>query len=156
MLAVLLGLALAAPADPPEDKELSAEAKKELKKLEGKWTVTKEVTSNGEKENAAIGRGDEVTVEFKGNKVVIAAKEMFEFELSTLDPTVDPKILDLKALADKGPITKGTVIEAIFKFDGDNLILVGYAGEGKKRPANFDPPKDEGVGMWVMKRVKDK
>jgi uncharacterized protein (TIGR03067 family) len=155
MFTALVCLALAAPTDPPKDKELPEAAKKELKKLEGKWKVTKEITSNGENEMAALGRGDEVTVEFKGNKVIIAAKEKFEFEVSTLDGTVDPKILDLKALADKGPITKGSVIEAIYKFDGDTLILVGYAGEGKKRPANFDPPKDEGVGMWVMKKVKE-
>ena len=154
MLPALLCLALAAPLDPPKDKDLPEAAKKELKKLEGKWKITKEVTSNGENEKASLGRGDDVTVEFKGNKVVIAAKETFEFEISTLDGAADPKILDLKALADKGPITKGSVIEAIYKFDGDTLILVGYAGEGKKRPANFDPPKDEGVGMWVMTRVK--
>ena len=72
-----------------------------------------------------------------------------------LDPAVDPKILDIKSLVDKGPITKGTVIEAIYKLDGDTLTLVGYAGEEKKRPANFDPPKDDGVGMWVLKRVKE-
>ena len=152
MLPALLCLALAAPLDPPK---LSDDAKKELKKLEGKWKITKEVTSNGENDKASLGRGEDVIVEFKGNKVMIGAKEKYEFEISTLDGTADPKILDLKSTVEKAPITKGSVIEAIYKFDGDTLILVGYAGEGKKRPSNFDPPKDEGVGMWIMKRVKE-
>lgn len=156
MLTAVLALALVTPAGPPQDKELPEAAKKELKKLEGKWKVTREVTSRGENENAALGRGDEVTVEFKGNKVVIAGKEKYEFEVSTLDATTDPKLIDLKSAVDKDPIPKGAVIEAIYKIDGDTLTLVGYAGEGKKRPANFDPPKDDGVGMWVMTRAKGK
>jgi uncharacterized protein (TIGR03067 family) len=155
MIPALVSLLLLVPADAPQEKELPEAAQKELKKLEGKWKVTKEVTSNGEQELPALGRGCEVTVEFKGRKVLINAKEKFEFELSELDPSVDPKCLDLKSVADQDPIPKGAVIEAIYKLDGDTLTLVGYAGEGKKRPANFDPPKDEGVGMWILKRVKE-
>src|SRR5262245_12717054 len=103
MLAVALAVALVAPAPAPNNKDLPEAAKKELKKLEGKWKVTKEVTSGGEREQPALGRGEEVTVEFKGDKVIINAKEKFEFEVSALDPGVDPKILDIKALADQGP-----------------------------------------------------
>jgi uncharacterized protein (TIGR03067 family) len=153
MTAVLVTVLLLTP--PADEPKLSEAAQKELKKLEGKWKVTKEVTSNGEQELPSLGRGGEVTVEFKGGKVIINAKEAFEFEVSALDPGVDPKCLDIKSLADKDPIPKGAVIEAIYKLDGDTLTLVGYAGAEKKRPSNFDPPKDDGVGMWIMKRVKE-
>jgi uncharacterized protein (TIGR03067 family) len=152
MIPLVVSLVLAAPAaDPPKEMELPVAAQKELKKLEGKWKLVKEVSADGERE-------PEVVVEFKGRKLSLDMKEKkenFEFSVTALDPSTDPKCIDFTVLVEKGPLAKGTVIEAIYKLDGDTLTLVGYAGEGKKRPANFDPPKDEGAGMWVLKRVKE-
>jgi len=50
MLTAIVLFALSAPADPPKEKEkeLPAEAKKELKKLEGQMADVKAATNQGE------------------------------------------------------------------------------------------------------------
>jgi uncharacterized protein (TIGR03067 family) len=135
--------------DSPEDKELSAEAKKELKKLEGRWKGEKVITSQGEE----VPPDDMGTIEFKGRKVLLGDKEVLE--IAALDPTVDPKILDVKALMQLGELQKDTVYESIYKLDGDTMTWAIHIGEGKKRPANFDNPKDAGVVLVILKRVKE-
>src|SRR5205085_816939 len=86
MFPALLALSLFAPAaDPPKDKELSDAAKKELKKLEGKWQLVKLTAANGEIEP---GPNDPAPVlEFKGRKVFFDGKEAGE--VTDLDPSVD-------------------------------------------------------------------
>ena len=150
MIAALVALSLVvATADEPK---LSAAALKELKKFEGKWKAAK-VVANGMDENA----GDkEVFIEFKGRKIIVTqdAKEMELFEVAGLDPSVTPRILDLKGLMDMGPLKKGTVYEAIYKLDGEDLTLALYFGEGKKRPEKFESEKDSGVVVVAFKREK--
>ena len=148
MFVALLFLALAAPLDPPK---LSDEAAKELKTFDGKWTVVKEILSTGERESPQFN-GKDIVVEFKDRKMMFG--ELSLFEIATLDPSTDPKCLDVKSLVDFGALKKGTTYESIYKFDGDTLTWVGYAGEDKKRPANFDAPKDALTGVLVLKRVK--
>jgi uncharacterized protein (TIGR03067 family) len=148
MTALLLATALLVPAaDAPK---LSEAAEKELKKFEGKWKLVKEITSAGEQEPP-----EERVIEFKGRKMSLVKGEKIELEISSLDPTTDPKCIDLKNVTKTGPIPEGFVIEGIYKLDGDTLTMAGYAGEAKKRPANFDPPKEEATGIWVLKRIKD-
>ena len=148
MVATIAAVLLFAPAaEPPK---LSEAAEKELKKFEGKWNLVKEITPEGEREAA-----EERVLEIKGRKLTVTLQEKIELEISSLDPTTDPKCIDLKTLAKTGGIPEGVVIEAIYKFDGDTLTMAGYAGEAKKRPANFDAPKDPGHGIWVLKRIKD-
>ena len=142
---MILAVSLSAPPEPPKFSEA---AEKELQKLQGKWKLQKEVSADGEKEF-------EMVLEFKGRKVFFEKQAKFEFEVSALDSTTDPKCLDLTNLVERGPVPKGLVLEAIYKLDGDTLTMAGHAGEEKKRPANFDPPKDKGTGMWVLKRVKE-
>lgn len=152
MIPALVSTFLLVPAaDPPA--KLSEAAEKELKQFQGKWTVTKEVTSDGETE--PMPDGAPLVVEFVGRKVRLSRGGKFEFEVSALDPATVPKCLDLEFVVKPDLIPDGTVVEAIYKFDGETLTLAGYAGEGKKRPANFDPPKEAGVGVWVLKRVKE-
>ena len=148
MLIALMSLALAAPLDPPK---LSDEATKELKKFDGKWIVVKEIMSTGERESPQFN-GKDIVVEFKDRKMMFG--ELSLFEIATLDPSTDPKCLDVKSLVDFGALKKGTTYESIYKFDGDTLTWVGYAGEDKKRPTNYDSPKDSLTGVLVLKRVK--
>ena len=54
-----------------------------------------------------------------------------------------------------GVLAEGGGFEAIFKLDGDTLTMAAYLGEGKKRPANFDAPKDAGFAVFTLKRVKE-
>src|SRR5262245_42165810 len=124
MLAAIMLLTLSAPADPPK---LSEAAEKELKKLEGKWKAVKAV-ANGNEETPMMD-GADVVIEFKGRKLLLNDKEVLE--VAALDPSTDPKILDLKALVDMGGLRKDTVLEAIYKLDGDTLMLALHMGEAK-------------------------
>ena len=149
-----VALVLLVSAADPEPK-LSDAAQKELKKFEGKWKVEKEIISQGER-NPTDNGGAEVVLEFKGRKVTITRGEIkMEMEVTALDPSTEPKCIDLKSAGKDGPIPEGVVVEGIYKFDGDGLILGGYAGSERKRLANFDQPKEDEAGIWVMKKVKD-
>ena len=151
MFAAILALSFVAAPLEEKEKELPEAAKKDLKKLEGKWKAVKAAV-NGTEE----GGDKEIFVEFKGRKIIVTddGKEMEFFEVATLDPSTTPKLLDLKALQDMGPITKGTVYEAIYKVDGDDMSLAIYFGEGKKRPEKFESEKDSLVAVVTFKREK--
>jgi uncharacterized protein (TIGR03067 family) len=144
MLAPLAAVLLLVPAaDPPK---LSEAAQKELKKLEGKWQIQMEARSDGERDRS--GDSDAV-VEFKGHKIVAEGKDFGE--VAALDPSTDPKCLDLKV--DSGP-AKGRTVEAIYKIDGDTLTLCVGIME-KMRPSGFDKPKDAGFVLVTLKRIKE-
>lgn len=148
MFAALVSLSLVVAT--VEEPKLSDEAKKDLKKLEGKWKAVKAVT-NGNEETPMMD-GNDVIIEFKGHKLLLNDKEVME--VAALDPSTDPKILDIKALADMGGLRKDTVLEAIYKLDGDTLMLAVHIGETKKRPDKFESPKDSGVVVVTLKREK--
>ena len=133
-----------------KDKELSAEGKKDLEKLQGKWKATKVVIDGNETEPKMDGA--DVIVEFKKEKFLFAGNEFFD--VAALDPSATPKLLDFKALADMGDITKGNTYEGIYKLDGDTLELALYIGEGSKRPAKFESEKDSKVIVVTFKREK--
>jgi uncharacterized protein (TIGR03067 family) len=137
----------------PDDKEkaLPEAAQKELKKIEGKWKAVKVVLGGNED-----GDGKDRFIEFKGRKLIVTddGKEMEFFEVAAMDPSTTPKILDLKALLDEGPLTKGSVVEAIYKLDGDDLTIALYIGEGKKRPEKFESEKESMVIVVTLKREK--
>jgi uncharacterized protein (TIGR03067 family) len=154
MLPALLVLALSAPADPPKEKakekELSAETKKELKKLEGKWQMVKAATNQGEgdvKELEAfcVVSGSELTFS-RGDK-----KETIR--VTAIDTTTDPKCIDLTEVrADKTE----RILEGIFKIDGDTFQLAfAVPKDGKIRPTSFDKPTDARTMVWTFKRVKE-
>jgi uncharacterized protein (TIGR03067 family) len=150
MAAALVALSFAvATADEPK---LSEAAQKELKKFEAKWKAVKVVVNGNEEKEG----GKEVFIEFKSRKVIVTddGKEMEFFEVAALDPSVTPKILDLKALMDTGPLKKGTIYEAIYKLDGDDLSFAIYIGEGKKRPEKLESEKDSNVVVVTFKREK--
>ena len=153
MFAAIVTLTLAAPAALPDDKEkpLPEAAQKELKKLEAKWKAVKAVANGNEEANSK-----EIYIEFKGRKILVTddGKEMEFFEVAAMDPSTTPKLLDLKALVDMGPITKGTVFEAIYKLDGDDLVIAIHIGADKKRPDKFESEKDSMVVVVTLKREK--
>ena len=133
-----------------EEPKLTEDARKEVKKLEGKWKAVKAVT-NGLEETPEMD-GAEVVVEFKGRKAVVNGKEFME--IAALDPSTDPKCIDLKAVVEQGQIQKGTVFESIYKFDGEDLVLAIHIGADKKRPAKFESEKDSGVVVVTLRREK--
>src|SRR3954452_18914848 len=110
MFAAFVALSLAAAtADEPK---LSEAAQKELKKFEGKWKAVKLVA--GDVEETPTLDGEEVFLTFKGRKMSIGDKEIGE--ITALDPSTDPKILDFVGVMKFGQIQKGTVYESIYKF----------------------------------------
>jgi uncharacterized protein (TIGR03067 family) len=150
MIATILALALAAPAAPEDkEKELTAAAKKELKALEGKWTVTKLAIDGND---VPAPESDEKNIEFKGRKFLLGGKEIFDID--SLDPSTDPKLIDFKGLADMGEIRTGTVYEGIYKLEKDTLTLALYFGEGQKRPTKFESEKDAKVAIVTLEREK--
>jgi uncharacterized protein (TIGR03067 family) len=102
-----------------------------------------------------LGPNDiELIGEFTGRKWLLgtAAKRVEKAEIVALDPTTDPKCIDLKSLE---KARDGDVYEAIYQMDGDTLIICLYQGKGKQRPTSFENPKDQDTVMVVMKRVKE-
>jgi len=144
MVATLAAVLLLAPA--ADRPKLSEAGQKELKALQGKWQIQKEVASEGERDRSADPDG---VLEFKGHKVHAEGKEAGE--VAALDPSTDPKCLDLKI--NEGPF-KGTVAEAIYKIDGDSLTISVCVTE-KKRPGSFDKPKEAGTILVTLKRIKE-
>jgi uncharacterized protein (TIGR03067 family) len=144
MIATLTAVLLFAPAaDPPK---LTEAGQKELKALQGKWQIQKEARFDEERDRSADANA---VVEFKGHKLIAEGKEVGE--VAALDPTTDPKCIDLKI--DEGP-AKGMTVEAVYKIDGDNLTISISLTE-KKRPTNFDKPKEAGSILVTLKRIKE-
>lgn len=151
MLATVLVLALSAPGAPEEkEKELTAAAKKDLKALEGVWKAVKAVT-DGNEETPKMDNQD-VILEFKGRKLLVNEKEIME--IATMDPTTDPKIIDLKALADMGGIRKDTVYEGIYKLDKDTFQLALHVEGGSNRPAKFESAAGSKIVVVTFERQK--
>lgn len=155
MLKSFVALLLLVPtADPPKenvkDKELPAAAQKELKKLAGKWQMTRGANSKeaGDiKDVEFLCEFDKAEVTFSGNN----KKEMMR--VTAVDAATDPKCIDLTELKDGKP---GRTVEAVYKIDGDTLTIALMVTKGEKqRPVNFDQPKDARGMVWTFKRVKE-
>jgi hypothetical protein len=58
-------------------------------------------------------------------------------------------------VADVKAIRKGQELELVYKIDGDTLTVAMCLGGGKKRPTSLDPPKEGGIRLTVLKRVKE-
>jgi uncharacterized protein (TIGR03067 family) len=72
-------------------------------------------------------------------------------EVVALDPTCNPRLIDLKAVTRSG---KTFTREGIYKKDGDTLLISIKQGEDKKRPTTFDTPTEAGTVLFVLKRAK--
>jgi uncharacterized protein (TIGR03067 family) len=135
-------------AAPP--KGLPEAAKKELKVLSGKWKVVKFVYSDRETTPEA---GDGVIVEFKGDRIDFAGATTGVVE--AMDHATDPKCLDFKAQGMSGVFKKGSPYESVYKLDGDKLTWAVYVGRGKIRPMSLDKPKEAGVMLMMLERIKE-
>jgi len=149
VLAVVMGVAVAsAPADPP--KELSGEAKRELKALEGKWRAVKFIHSDRE---TVLGTDDPFVITVTGGKIDFAG--VATAAVADLDPTTDPKCLDFKVGVASGVLKADSVYESVYKRDGDTLTWAFYHGRGKSRPSGLDKPTDPELMVMVLTRVKE-
>lgn len=138
-----LALALVVPG-----ADLSDDAKKALKELEGDWVAV--ATASGGKERDVTNDADRPRVTFTGAKFSLG-KQLGDGEITALDPSTTPKIADF--VMRRKP-ESGHVNEAIFKVEKGTLTVVVYLGEGKKRPTGFGVPEDSDTWRLTFERAK--
>ena len=128
--------------------DLNEATKKELKALEGEWSVVATAQDGKETEPPADER---IAVTVTGTTFTFG--KFGDGQVTALDPSTGPKIVDFKML--RKP-ESGVTNEGIFKIEKGTLTVVLYVGEGNKRPASFDVPKDADTIRFTLKRVDKK
>jgi len=121
-----------------------------LKQLQGKWvSVSQESGGKQEKESDWVQKA----WEFKGNEVTVTIAGIggrpdstLTFELE-IEPTKNPAQMDLKAKNPKFGFT------AVYKIDGDNLVVCWNAGR-ENRPAKLETTKNDVYTLITFKRAK--
>lgn len=126
--------------------DLSEDAKKLLKALEGDWKLVAMDFNGNERE---LPEREQQSVTIKGTKFTL--DKFGEGEITALDPATTPPLVDF--VMRRKP-ESGFTNEAIYKLEKDTLIVVVYVGEDRKRPASFDVPKDGFTVRFTLKRVK--
>jgi len=139
------------PARGAKEKEFSAEAKKELKKFEGKWKLIKAVSVGKEGDLNEM----EVYFAFKGTEMTILLGDWVveTHGIAAIDTTTDPKCIDL---VEKRKGRPDRTLEGTYRFEGDTLQLAHElpGGNGKSRPTSFDKSVDRAL-VYTLKRAKD-
>jgi uncharacterized protein (TIGR03067 family) len=115
------------------------------KAIVGTWTpFSLEIA--GEKRDTASQPGA-LPATFKDGKVWVVGDDMFSYKL---DASTDPKIIDLTKLKDPD---KDQVLEGIYKFDGEMLVICLWTGQGTKaRPAEFATKAGDNFVLVTLKR----
>jgi uncharacterized protein (TIGR03067 family) len=120
---------------------------KELQSLQGEWVVQRIETKDGTHEP---GDGQRMTLTIKGTKWKFGTVQ--EGEVVALDPSTNPKLLDFKSVRQG---REDTVNEAVYKMDGDTLVISIYQGKDKKRPTSLDKPTEASTVLWTLKKSKE-
>ncbi|MDR3621222.1 MAG: TIGR03067 domain-containing protein [Paludisphaera borealis] len=142
-ITLLLLLVSQAPVESPE-------VKKELAKHQGVW-ATESFHRDGKDTPDAIARSITRTVD--GDHVVWKRNgKSFSGSTIVLDPTADPKTIDI--LADGGPARDKRVL-GIYKLEDDRLTICTSDAD-QPRPKDFKAEKDSRRTLMVFKREKAK
>ena len=122
--------------------------KAELKKLQGKWTVT--AHEHGGMKTPAKKLAN-LTLEIKDARMITHEGDNLKegTTIIAIDPKAKPATLDLKVDTSDDA---GKVVKAIWKRSGDTLTIC-VAEPGKDRPTEFEGKKDSGHTLMVFKKT---
>jgi uncharacterized protein (TIGR03067 family) len=102
---------------------------------------------NGVKQELPHGQEDRVLI--AGDRM-IADNECFSFKL---DPSTDPKLIDLVRLVGRD---KGEVLEGIYQLRAEALTICLFGGDGvRSRPTEFSAKARSDRALFTLKRQKD-
>ncbi len=135
-----LASALAAPAPGADDMG-------DGQKLVGTWAA-KSAIENGYPLTPEEVKSLRIVI--SGEEVVFKGKKDVPFRYK-LDPASKPKQIDLTAQSE--PL-KGRISLGIYRLDGDKLQLCINNRTTKKRPTEFKSQPLDGMGVYVLERVK--
>jgi uncharacterized protein (TIGR03067 family) len=130
----------------PDDVKDEA-VKKELKKLEGNYTIaTAEVNGTQIQENAL----EQFKLRIEGNKWSVTTNQGKIEATITIDPAKNPKTIDFAYTEgqQKGQSTRG-----IYSLEGDRIKLCRTLTEDKERPAGFASQPESGFLPVVWKKA---
>ena len=140
---LVLALPLSA-ADAPAD------AKNDLDKLQGAWSIAGG-TYDGEDLNADVVA--KLTVEIKGDQFAVKGDEEVVKEYTKitlkLSPSSSPKAIDFHV--GQGS-EKGADIEGIYEIKGDEFKICARI-DAKERPTEFKSPENSHVALITFKRL---
>jgi uncharacterized protein (TIGR03067 family) len=138
----LLSLALSTLAPSPVDDA-------ELKRHEGRWTVV-EMTYKGQPAEPETLRPMERVV---SEARVVWKREGKSFAATSLavDPSKEPPTVDL---VPEGGRFKSEPTLGIYRWEGNDRLVVCLAPPGKPRPASFTSTATNHCTLWVFERKR--
>jgi uncharacterized protein (TIGR03067 family) len=144
IVAVLLAFGAAPPAVDP--------AKRELARLQGTWEMHA-LEVNGEEVPARKLKGTTLTI--KGDKYVVKVKDAEHEVTIVLDPTKDPKAIDMY-LPDG--IEAPKLGKGVYDLDGDTFRVCRHQMPGEDRPTQIGswPNTNLFVVTWKRKQQQQR
>jgi uncharacterized protein (TIGR03067 family) len=146
-LLAFMAFGLLVGADGPKD-----EAKKVQEKLQGTWkalTVERRGESNKDDEDHRLI--------FDGNKFSVKRADQTMIQGTfKLDPSKNPKEIDMKITEDETGKHKGKTAAGIYALDGDTLKWCVAEPGTTERPKEFSAPADTKLMFVTLKREKSK
>jgi uncharacterized protein (TIGR03067 family) len=139
------------------DKDNEEAVNKDLKKLEGNWRMVRQ-DHEGREDNGQSIMKNGVLFDGKDYKFLRDGRATGGKATISIDPTKDPKEIDLKIT---GGTASGHTQLGIYRFTEDDKLEICMSqprGEGSdKRPAKFTTKPSVGSGsiMYVLERVKE-
>jgi uncharacterized protein (TIGR03067 family) len=147
------------PADPPraEDKKVKTVDKKEaiqkeLKKLEGTWTIVSWEVKGRKLADEGLKALQVMQITIKGNEWTHTHPRWMYKVTIQIDPTKDPKTIDLTFPLPMGRkiLTRG-IYQLTSTTEGETLTVCRTDQKGLPRPKEFKTTEREGL-LMVLKR----
>jgi uncharacterized protein (TIGR03067 family) len=150
LVLVLSAFWLCAAADPPQhdqERYQDSNAKDELKRQQGAWSVTSSIYDGQRAAPELVSSirrtvtDDRVVWELNGKR--------FAGSKIALDSTREPKTIDV--IPDEGP-NRGEHVLGIYRLENDTLTIC-MAAPGKPRPSTFEAEKGSGCTLRTYPRA---